>query len=217
MLMKHSDLTSHLLAILDTPVSQVKDKIHGIIRLSSGGVNREAGVIGATIVDPPTNQAAPFKPAAPGRFVFGKTSEKELIGVKPELVECVREALELSTQDFMVFDGLRTLEEQKRHVANGTSKTMKSKHLDGLAVDLVPFIDGEPKWDWEGCYEIAMAMDEAATHLGFADNIRWGGAWDRTLADFGGNKKAYAEEVAAYRQRHPGPDFIDGPHFEWVS
>lgn len=148
-------------------------------------------------------------------FVFGKTSEKELVGVNPNLVRVVRLALAHSTQDFMVFDGIRSIEEQRQHVKNGTSKTMQSKHLEGLAVDLVPWIGGKPTWDWDGCYKIALAMDLAATQLNCADRIRWGGAWDRTLADFGNDPNAYEREVQLYKARHAGPDFIDGPHFEW--
>lgn len=163
----------------------------------------------------PTVPAAPAPKTKPGSgFVFGKTSEKELIGVNEALVRCTRLALQHSTQDFMVFDGLRTKEEQLQHVQNGTSKTMKSKHLDGLAVDLVPWIGGKPVWDWNGCYRIAMAMDYAATMLGIAGRITWGGAWDRRLSDFGGDEKDYKKAVEDYKKRHDGPDFIDGPHFE---
>ena len=158
-------------------------------------------------------------PTANGKsgFVFGKSSLKELEGVKTELVLLARRALELSTQDFCVYDGLRTVKEQAAHVKAGTSKTMQSKHLQGLAIDLVPWINGKPTWDWDGCYKIACAADAAATEQGIAHKIRWGGAWDRTLADFGGDVSLYKKEVEAYAARHPGKDFIDGPHFEWVS
>lgn len=162
--------------------------------------------------------AAPEVVIRDSNFKFSAASLAELKGVKQELVDCVKLALKLSTQDFTVFDGIRTLKEQQQHVANGTSKTMQSKHLQGLAVDLVPWIGGKLVWDWEGCYKIAMAMDEAATQLGIADKIRWGGAWDRTLADFGSldSWKAYESEVRAYHAR-TGKSFVDGPHFEWVG
>jgi peptidoglycan LD-endopeptidase CwlK len=150
-------------------------------------------------------------------FRFGAASLKELEGVKSELVRVTRRALDLSTQDFCVYDGIRTVKEQQQHVKNGTSKTMQSKHLQGLAVDLVPWIGGKPVWDWSGCYKVAMAMDRAATEMGFADKIRWGGAWDRTLADFGGDESAYQRETEFYALRHAGKDFLDGPHFEWVG
>lgn len=167
------------------------------------------------------NQASGYAEAIntikPSGFVLGKASLKELEGVKAELVLCVRRALELSTQDFTVFDGLRTAKEQAAHVKNGTSQTMQSKHLQGLAVDLVPWVGGKPVWDWNRIYPIAFAMDQAATEQGVAHKIRWGGAWDRTLADFGGSAEAYYDECQAYQKRHPGKDFLDGPHFEWVG
>lgn len=157
------------------------------------------------------------KATASSGFVLGKASLKELEGVKAELVAVVKLAIQLTTQDFTVFDGIRTLKEQQQHVANGTSQTMKSKHLDGLAVDLVPWVNGKPVWDWNAIYPIAWAMDEAATKLGCADKIRWGGAWDRVLADFGNDLDDYWKECEAYAKRHPGKDFLDGPHFEWVG
>lgn len=154
-------------------------------------------------------------------FVFGKSSEKELIGVRPELIECARQALKRSEQDFIVYDGIRSIAEQRHYVQIGTSQTMESKHLPqpdgfGHALDLVPWIGGRPVWDWQGCYKIAAAMDVAATLMGIANRIRWGGAWDRRLSDFESNPTAYAKAVEQYRARHAGKDFIDGPHFEWA-
>src|SRR3546814_15285791 len=93
------------------------------------------------------------------------------------------------------------VKEQQQHVANGTSQTMKSKHLDGLAVDLVPWV-GKPVWEWDRIYPIAFAMDQAATELGLASKIRWGGAWDRVLSDFGGSIDSSRAECEAYAKRH---------------
>lgn len=177
--------------------------------------NRTMGSESATPTRPGTSaQDGVLKPAGTG-FFFGPASEKELIGVDTRLVRVNRVALQLSSQDFCIFDGIRTHKEQAQHVANGTSKTMQSKHLDGLATDNVPWIGGKPKWDWDGCFKIALAMDEAATREGVADLITWGGAWDRRLSDFGGDKwQAYSKAVDEYKARHDGPDFIDGPHYQ---
>jgi peptidoglycan L-alanyl-D-glutamate endopeptidase CwlK len=166
------------------------------------------------------NSVSPAKPFGSG-YKFGASSEKELNGVRPGLVATARRALQYCPQDFCVFDGLRTPAEQRVLVAKGASQTLKSKHLMqpsgfGHAVDLVPYVN-RPVWDWERIWPIAAAMDLAATELGYADSIRWGGAWDRTLADFGGNLDAYKQECRLYAERHPGKDFLDGPHFEWVS
>lgn len=158
----------------------------------------------------------------PAPFVLGKSSIQLLAGLMPEMVQIVKRAIQLTTQDFAVYETLRSPMRQQEMVAKGTSKTLKSKHLrqaDGFAhaMDLVPWINNALAWDWDGCYKIALAVDLAATEPGFTDNIRWGGAWDRVLSDFGGNVDAYKKEVELYRSRHPGPDFIDGPHFEWVA
>jgi peptidoglycan LD-endopeptidase CwlK len=148
-------------------------------------------------------------------YVLGKQSLENLKGVHKPLADLVREAIKITTQDFSVNEGLRSLAQQKLNVKNGVSQTLNSYHLTGFAVDLVPYINGKKVWDWEGCYKIAMAMDEAATKAGVARNIRWGGAWDKRLSDFGGNVDEYKKAVQAYQVRHPGPDFLDGPHFEW--
>lgn len=153
-------------------------------------------------------------------FKFGRKSIANQKGVLPQLIQVADLALRYSTQDFSFFDGLRLIEEQRLLVAKGMSKTMKSKHLKQLsgfaeAMDLVPVVGTRPVWDWQLIYPIVCAVDKAATELGFADNMVWGGAWDRRLSDFGGDLSLYEAEVLAYRKRHEGKDFIDGPHFEW--
>lgn len=179
-------------------------------------IEAKLGISATVVLPPPT----PIIPVPTGGFVLGKGSLDRMKGVHAKLSEVVLLAIKLTQQDFTVYEGLRTLERQKKLVAQGFSKTLNSMHLPqkdgkGHAYDLVPWIDGHPVWDWTGCYKIAFAMDQAATQLGVAGNIRWGGAWDRTLADFGGDVAAYKKETELYCARHPGKDFIDGPHFEW--
>ena len=138
---------------------------------------------------PNVNQKSPAAQTVTG-FQWGPKSTSELAKVLPKLVDCATLALtRYSTQDFMCYDGIRTLVEQRHYVAIGTSKTMESQHLPqadgfGHAVDLVPVVGGIPKWDWGLIYSVAKAMWEAANQLGIAKNIRWGGAWDRVLSDF---------------------------------
>ena len=166
--------------------------------------------------------AADKPPKIDNCFRFGPKSRAELVGVHPQLVKLAHLALRLSTQDFMIFDGLRTEEEQRGLVRKGASRTMKSYHLkqkDGYshAIDCVPVVGATPKWDWNLIYPVVKAVDEAATELGIADRIVWGGAWDRRLSDFGGDIHAYQHECEAYAMRHPGKDFLDGPHFQWMD
>lgn len=152
-------------------------------------------------------------------FSLGPRSAAELVGVHPALVECVHRALRTTRVDFAVHDGLRTVEEQREYMKRGTTRTMQSKHMrqpDGFghAVDLVPYINGKLRWEWGPLYDIASSMYYAARDMGLP--LRWGGAWDRAFPeDYGdGQSGTMKMMVAKYCARHPGPDFIDGPHFE---
>lgn len=155
-------------------------------------------------------------------YVLGDKSKTNLSGVHPIIRGVVLAAIGISEQDFTVFEGLRTLATQKEYMKRGVTKTLASKHLrqpDGFghAVDLVPWVNGGPRWEWEPIYRIAVAIDKAATAQGVAHRLRWGGIWDRTMAQYGTDAaQSMKDAVAAYCKRHPGPDFIDGPHFELV-
>ncbi len=64
-------------------------------------------------------------------YALGAASRRELVGVHPDLIRVTERAIEITRCDFAVHDGIRTVEEQRRFVAQGFSKTMKSKHLEG--------------------------------------------------------------------------------------
>jgi len=154
-------------------------------------------------------------------FALGAKSMRELAGVEPRMVRVVQRAIVLSTQDFTVFDGLRTTQDQQRMVASGASETMDSKHLPqpdgyGHAVDLVPWINGKPRWEWGPIFHIASAMHTAAREMGLP--LRWGGVWDRPFLALDGTPQGLAAAVEAYvaRRRKLGKKrvFIDGPHYE---
>ncbi len=145
-------------------------------------------------------------------FALGKTSLQKLEGVNRDLVAVVKQAIVLSAVDFGVHEGVRSIATQREYVRTGVSKTMNSKHLNGQAVDLVPYIDGTLRWEWEPIYSIALAMAQAANSMGV--RLRWGGVWDRPLNDFGHSVDEIKKAVAEYCVRHPGPDFLDGPHYE---
>lgn len=106
-------------------------------------------------------------------FALGDRSHKNLDGVHSDLVSVVELAIKLTTQDFMVIEGLRTIERQKQLLAEGKSKTMNSRHLTGHAVDLCPY-----PVDWNDTNKfkaIADAMKSAAHKLDIP--IEWGGDW----------------------------------------
>ena len=158
---------------------------------------------------------------APGGFVLGSGSLRELNGVHPDLVKVVKRAIRITAQDFTVHDGLRTIEEQRRYVATGVSKTMNSMHRQqadgyGHAVDLVPYINGKLRWEWPAIYPIAAAVRIAAEELKVA--VRWGGIWADLLTVLP-NPQAMNRAVQAYvaaRQKAGKSAFIDGPHYELI-
>ena len=116
-------------------------------------------------------------------YTLGDRSVARLRGVHPDLVAVVKRAIELTTQDFSVGEGLRSEQRQLTLVAKGKSKTMNSRHLTGHAVDLLPYPfdgdvdeDGIPNIeDWDQYYPINDAMMAAAQELGV--DLEWGGNW----------------------------------------
>ena len=114
------------------------------------------------------------------KFKLSMRSKSRLQGVHPDLVAVVNRAIEITTIDFGVTEGLRTVERQKILVGQGASTTMNSRHITGHAVDLVAFIGAEVRWDWPLYHKIADAMKTAAKELNVL--IEWGGDW-RTFKD----------------------------------
>lgn len=117
---------------------------------------------------------------------FSKRSLDSLKGVHPDLIRVIANALQTSPIDFTVIEGRRTRERQRELVAKGASRTMNSRHLYGLAVDLMPVVPkGEDPWDWKHYHVLGPAVKAAADMEGVP--VTWGGDWT---------------------------SFKDGPHFE---
>lgn len=125
-------------------------------------------------------------------------SESLLKKVHPDLARVVRRAAAGLSGDpgFVITCGIRSVEEQKRLMAAGATRTMRSRHLPGAknglshAVDLAATIGGAVKWDWPLYAKLAAAMKAAAKAEKV--QIEWGGDWK---------------------------SFKDGPHFQlpWAS
>lgn len=108
-------------------------------------------------------------------IILSERSLSRLDGVHADLVRVVKRAAATSNIDFTVLEGLRTLERQKTLVARGASKTMKSRHLTGHAVDLAPFVDGQVVWAWPLYHKLAVIVKAAAKDENVP--IEWGGDW----------------------------------------
>lgn len=96
---------------------------------------------------------------------------------KPLAIELIARCVERNI-DIRIIDTLRTEEEHRANLAAGTSWTARSKHLDGLAIDIAPKVvltlknwaPGHPHW---------IILGQIGESLG----LRWGGRWER--ADMG--------------------------------
>jgi len=100
-------------------------------------------------------------------------SERNLIGVHPDLVKVVRAAAKKAS--FIVTEGLRTKARQEQLVKAGASRTMNSRHITGHAVDVAAVVNGEVRWDWPLYAAIAKEMKQTAADLKV--QIIWGGDW----------------------------------------
>lgn len=108
-------------------------------------------------------------------ITLGARSLSRLEGVHPDLVKVVNKAAAMSNIDFTILEGLRTLDRQKVLFAKGATRTMKSRHLNGHAVDIAPLIDGQVTWDWPLYHKLAPIIKGAAASVGVP--IEWGGDW----------------------------------------
>lgn len=152
-------------------------------------------------------------------YRLGTVSASRLQEAQVDLARVVRRAIELTEQDFAVFEALRTLDRQRELVAAGASRTLDSYHLadrygQSHAVDLVPFIAGKVQWQDGPCLTVARAMHRAARQFGVA--VTWGAVWDLELTqlnadDLEGEIDSY---VARFRKDHGHKPLVDRPHFQ---
>ena len=146
-------------------------------------------------------------------YKLSTKSQERLMGLEPELKEIVYEAIKVTKIDFGVIEGLRTEEKQKQLVESGASQTMKSKHLDGRAVDLMAYIGGRGSWELNVYDEIADAMKEASIKVDVA--VRWGAAWTVTdIREWEGTMEEAMNSYIDTRRGQGRRPFIDAPHFE---
>jgi peptidoglycan L-alanyl-D-glutamate endopeptidase CwlK len=118
-------------------------------------------------------------------FKLSKKSIAKLKEVHPHIQELVKSAINLSTIDFGISEGMRTRDRQQILYDTGKSQTMNSRHLTGHAVDVYAWKDGAVSWEFEDYETINIAFSKASklTNIPYV----WGGSWK---------------------------SFKDGPHFE---
>lgn len=124
---------------------------------------------------------------------LSKKGQSLLATRKQALQDVINKSFEKMPFDITILAStVRTEEEQRANIAKGVSWTMKSKHLDGRAVDIAPY-----PVDWnnlERFVVMAAHVLAAADKLGI--RVVWGGTWAPTTEGWQKNKR------------------FDGPHFE---
>lgn len=108
-------------------------------------------------------------------FIFSTRSTNNLHEVNPVLQEMAHCALQHTPVDFVVVDGGRTPEEHRNNLAAGRSWIKRSKHQDGLAIDVAAFVKGKVTYDPKPYYDIAQSFYYCSTIM--AVPITWGGEW----------------------------------------
>ena len=153
-------------------------------------------------------------------FNLSNRSLGRLEGVHPQLIDVVSRAIEITSVDFGVTQGVRTIAEQEANVAAGRSQTMKSKHLiqnDGYshAVDLVAYIGSDVSWELNVYDNICDAMATAANEIGVP--IKWGAAWSEgDIRNYEGTAEDAMNAYIDLRRSQGRRPFIDAPHFEMM-
>jgi len=109
-------------------------------------------------------------------FKYSQKSRDILSSVNEDLQRLFHEVIE--TVDIKIIEGLRTPERQEELFRSGKSKTMKSKHLVGDAVDFVPMKDGKPNWNLNDCIYVSGIIRGIASQMELGVRIRLGADWD---------------------------------------
>lgn len=130
-------------------------------------------------------------------YSFSQRSKNNLLFIHPDLVKVMNEAIKNSPIDFIITDGIRSTEEQRKLynqgrttpgkiVTNADGVNNKSNHQVksdgyGYAVDLYPFYNGSAQLnDAKSLKVIADHIKSVAKNLGVT--IQWGGDW--TFKDY---------------------------------
>jgi len=108
-------------------------------------------------------------------MILNSRSLEKLEGVHPDLVRVVKLAAHYTEHDFIITEGLRTVERQKILFSKGLSKTMNSRHITGHAIDFAPVVDGEITWKTPAFPPVIAVFKRAADELKIS--IISGGDW----------------------------------------
>ena len=117
-----------------------------------------------------------------GGFKFGRNSKAELEPLHSDIQLVMNDAIRVSPIDFGIpkgTGGLRSAELQHSLFLAGKSKCdgykKRSKHQDGLAVDVYAYVGGKASWKPRHLALIAGVILSCAGNRGI--EMRWGGTF----------------------------------------
>lgn len=123
-------------------------------------------------------------------YVFSARSLGNLRETNPALQAVAECALDKTLVDFVVIDGMRTAVEHQKNLENGRSWIRRSRHQDGMAIDVAAYVNGKITYSAEPYYKIADAFYYCSEQLNTP--IVWGGEWRaKDLMHFELDRKAY--------------------------
>jgi peptidoglycan L-alanyl-D-glutamate endopeptidase CwlK len=115
--------------------------------------------------------------------------EERLNDVHSHLARVIRLAANKLSHDITIIEGARSPAAHKKNVADGKSRTTRSRHVKAnnrsdvaCAVDMAPLLDdGTIPWhQWDKFKRMNAAVQAAAKEL--KSPVEWGGDW-KTLKD----------------------------------
>lgn len=103
---------------------------------------------------------------------------RKLVGVDARLVQLAERLAEVSPIGFRITEGVRTLERQRQLFGKKKTKTLKSKHLTGRAIDVAPLVQGRVSWEWEHYTPLIKAAKQVARDMGLRVKFGYDWGWD---------------------------------------
>lgn len=148
------------------------------------------------------------------RFRFSERSNNKLDQVDENLARVFRHIIKKSPFDLTILEGIRSIERQEELFKSGKSRTMKSKHLKGEALDVGVWDNGKVSWDLEKYIMVADCVNIYLPEV-ILDrwSLRWGGAWQ---AKFPNANQTASEMMEEYENSSGGNAFIDAVHWEII-
>lgn len=129
--------------------------------------------------------------ALSGGYFFSQRSVLNLRETREPLQIVAECAIRKTPVDFVIVDGGRTKEEQKINVANGKSWTMRSRHIEGAAIDFAAIVDRNVTFAPEP-YKVIYEQAFLPCSQEHKIPIVWGGTWKvKDLMHIELDRKAY--------------------------